>query len=114
MSGRLRDQTPRGRAMQMIRSARWRAERKGLEFNLTLDDIFPFPARCPVLGIKLDCTPNSPMPTSPSLDRIDPSQGYTPDNVRIVCDWFNRARGAVTDEEMVDCLRSAINSLEET
>lgn len=30
---------------------------------------------------------------TPSLDRIDPNKGYTPDNTQVVCWIYNRAKG---------------------
>lgn len=36
-------------------------------------------------------------PNSPSLDRIDPRKGYTPDNVRVVCQFVNLAKNAMPD-----------------
>ena len=37
------------------------------------------------------------MPYSPSVDRIDNSAGYTPENVRLVCAALNIARSNLPD-----------------
>jgi len=45
-------------------------------------------------------------PRSPSLDRIDPKKGYTPDNVRIVCWQVNLARNSYGDEALYEMCRA--------
>jgi hypothetical protein len=40
----------------------------------------------------------TPHPLSPSLDRVDPTKGYLPDNTRLVCFWANVARSALADD----------------
>jgi hypothetical protein len=68
--------------------ARQRAKRKGLECTLTLDDIPDTPEYCPVFPwIKLEKGAGkgrgfkAPIP---SLDRINPLDGYHKDNIRII------------------------------
>lgn len=39
-------------------------------------------------------------PYRPSLDRIDNTKGYTPDNSRVVLWWYNIAKGPWTEEEI--------------
>jgi hypothetical protein len=36
---------------------------------------------------------------APSIDRIDSSRGYTPDNIQLVCLWANCGKGAGSDED---------------
>jgi hypothetical protein len=70
-------------------SAKSRAAKKGLEFNITVDDIV-IPKRCPVLGITLKAGVGggtvsvAKLESSPTLDRIDNSRGYTPDNICVI------------------------------
>lgn len=40
-------------------------------------------------------------PNSPSLDKIDPHKGYTRDNVRLVCWWYNVSKQQFSDEEVI-------------
>lgn len=50
---------------------------------------------CEVTGLSLSTSYEGSAhrnPLVPSVDRIDNSRGYTPDNVRLVCGWFNYAR----------------------
>ncbi|WP_421729939.1 hypothetical protein [Brevundimonas sp.] len=75
----------------ILERARKRARRQGLPYSLRRQDI-SLPARCPVLGISLR-TGQSRSPASPSLDRIDPVQGYIPGNVRVISDHANKLKG---------------------
>ncbi len=69
----------------LLRSSRKRAYKLGLEHTLTLDDIV-IPANCPVLGIPLSMGDKVSHSGSPSLDRIDNTKGYIPENI-IVISW---------------------------
>lgn len=82
---------------KMYSRAKGRAKRKGREFTISLDDIV-IPEKCPVLGTELDIDAKTPA-QSPSLDRIDSSRGYTPDNI-IVMSWrANMLKNNMTEEE---------------
>ena len=71
----------------LCKAARKRAKDKGLDFDLTPEDII-IPQVCPYLLIPI--TPNaggkSRLPGSPSLDRLDNDRGYVVGNI-IVCSW---------------------------
>ena len=74
----------------LVKRARDRARRAGLPFNLTAADII-VPRRCPALRIPI--TPGKKRSaTSPSLDRIEPSEGYVVGNVRVISDKANRLK----------------------
>lgn len=45
-------------------------------------------------------------PFAPSLDRIQPSKGYTKENVRLVCFAVNRARSDWGDEVLLKIARA--------
>ena len=47
---------------------------------------------CPMTGIKMKKIGDSNDPYTMSVDRIDPNKGYTKENTRLVCLWYNRAR----------------------
>ena len=48
--------------------------------------------RCELSGVAFDLSPGR-KPTSPSLDRRNPADGYTPENVRVICHALNAALG---------------------
>jgi len=85
---------------QLLRSAKQNANARGIECTLTLDDIPAIPKNCPVLGIELSVPLVGRSDTSPSLDRIDNSKGYTPDNVVVVSWRVNRLKGSATLDEL--------------
>jgi len=85
---KMRQTRPR---MTILERARKRARRQGLPYSLRRQDI-SLPPRCPVLGISLRVG-QSRSPASPSLDRIDPDQGYVPGNVRVISDYANKLKG---------------------
>lgn len=83
----------------MINGARSRAKLDNLEFNLKREDIM-IPQFCPLLDIEL-CTTNTKIcDNSPSLDRIDNSKGYTPDNIRVISNLANKMKSSATYEQM--------------
>lgn len=70
-------------------SAKQRAKKKELEFNITLEDIV-IPEYCPLLNIKLEKQFDKPRgDTSPSLDRIDNTKGYIKGNVWVISNKAN-------------------------
>lgn len=82
----------------LLRASRWRAKKKGILFNLKVEDI-TLPTKCPVLGIDLAFN-NKSKNNSYSLDRIDPTKGYTKDNIQIVSVKANRMKSDASFEEI--------------
>lgn len=70
----------------------------------TIDDLMAmFSAQegcCAITGIKLTWAQGSVLPTSISLDRIDPNGGYSADNLRLICHAVNAFKGRMSDAEM--------------
>jgi len=83
---------------ELLRRAKYRAKKKELEFSLRLEDII-VPEYCPVLGIKLQLLENE-MNSSPSLDRIDNTKGYTKDNILVISYRANTLKRDATKEEL--------------
>ena len=102
------------RAYVVWKRAKDRAKKRGLLFELEKD----FVAEqlrlgyCSVTNLKFDLSFDETKlnPRSPSLDRIDPSLGYTIQNTRMVCWIFNRAKGDGSDED-VQMLVEALNAI---
>ena len=88
-------------ARRMLYRAKSRAKKKGIPFDLELEDI-QVPDVCPVLGIKL-CLKQGKKgyhPDSPSLDRIDPSLGYVKGNVQVMSARANLLKNDASVEEL--------------
>jgi hypothetical protein len=66
----------KGRIREALEQARYRAKKRGVPFNLTVDDIATVPEVCPVLNIPLQFSCSTPSDNSPSLDCIVPELGY--------------------------------------
>jgi hypothetical protein len=89
-----------GRFNTLLYSAKTRATKNNLEYNLTLDWLLDEYEKqdgcCALTGVKLEFKSNDDssrryQPYSPSLDKIDSSKGYTKDNTRLVCTHINIA-----------------------
>ena len=73
----------RSKESVMLKSAKKRAVKNSLPFDLCINDIV-IPLLCPVLGITLNKNNKGTCYNSPSLDRLIPSKGYVKDNVNII------------------------------
>lgn len=98
MRGYLRRRRLDAPGLTMWNRAKKRAKQHGLAFDLPREDI-PIPERCPVLDIRLEVGPVRAY-GSPSLDRIEPTMGYTTGNTRVVSDQANRLKGNLTLEQL--------------
>lgn len=84
----------------ILASAKTRAKKFNLEFSITINDI-QIPLFCPVLGIELNLNNTKiRLDTSPSLDRIDNSKGYTKENIRIISWRANKLKNNASLEEL--------------
>jgi hypothetical protein len=82
----------------MLRAAKTRSKKFDREFTITLDDI-DIPDTCPILGVEIVVERNHPY--RPSIDRIDSSRGYTPDNIMVVSFRGNMLKNNMTPEESI-------------
>ena len=83
---------------QLLRSARQRAKQKNMECNITQNDIH-IPKICPVFKVPFV----KGTEYAPSLDRIDNTKGYTPENIVVVSRKANvmKNNGSVQDLKML-------------
>ena len=77
------------------RNARLRAKKRGLEFTISPSDI-NIPACCPVFGVEFV---KGGMQGA-SLDRIDNTKGYTPENIQVISRRANTMKGDSSLSEM--------------
>lgn len=83
----------------LYHNAKYRSKRDGWVFDLNPEDI-EIPEFCPVFGMKLQRTGRHWGDSSPSLDRIDSTKGYTRGNVRVVSWLANRLKNNATVEQL--------------
>lgn len=83
-----------------LASVRYRCKKNNIPFDLDPSDII-IPERCPVLGIEFKRGKGHPEDTSPSIDRIDPTKGYTKGNVQIMSNLANKMKANATPEQLL-------------
>ena len=91
------------RLQMLLNASKQRAVLKQREHSLTLQDIkelYPINNKCPIFGFDLEFNSAGFRETSPSLDRIDSSKGYTRDNVQVISWKANRIKSYATVEEL--------------
>ena len=91
------------RLQGLLNASRSRAKEKNRENTLVMQDLkelFPVDGKCPVFGFNLEWNGNGFRETSPSIDRIDSSRGYTKDNIQIISWKANRIKGYATVEDL--------------
>ena len=100
-----------GRFIALLCSAKIRAKKLKLPFELDaewLQDQYDKQNKCCLLtGIELVFETNfgckkGPHPFSPSLDRINPTEGYTKENTRLVCTLINMAMNKYGEQTFVE------------
>ena len=82
------------RARRVLDAAKQRARKREREFTITVADIMDQidAGVCSLTGLPFSydrVEPGRRNPYAPSIDRIDSSGGYTPDNIRVVCFAIN-------------------------
>lgn len=83
----------------MFHLARQRARARGITFDITKADIV-IPERCPVLGMELSAGTGKLHDASPTLDRIDPKQGYVKSNIAVISHRANRLKSNACLDEL--------------
>ncbi len=92
-----RESNPNEWAFMMLKA---KAKRLGIPFDLEPSDLI-IPAMCPVLGIPIERTRGQgPKENTVSVDRIDPSKGYTKGNIQVMSALANRMKNNATPEQL--------------
>jgi hypothetical protein len=96
------------RAYRMWNNARQRAKARDIEFTITLEWVEDKLAQgqCEVTSIPFDMSFQRIW--SPSLDKIDPERGYTPDNTQITVFIYNSAKLNGSHEDVVRFARAIV------
>jgi hypothetical protein len=87
-------------AQVLMSNSKQRARKAGLEHTLKYEDI-QIPNVCPVLGIPLHREGRETWLNAPSLDRVDNTLGYTPDNVVVISRRANILKKDATIDELI-------------
>lgn len=86
----------RNKTQNVLLKAKQRAQKLGLPFNLTEENLPPVPEKCPVLGITIT-RGNQVIRSHLSLDRTSPVKGYVVGNVR----WVSHRANALKSDASV-------------
>jgi hypothetical protein len=86
----------------LLKNAKTRARKNGLDFNLTIEDII-IPLYCPIFGTKIILKKDTNQRgqtqrnyDGPSIDRIEGNRGYVKGNI-VICSWrANLFKGQMT------------------
>ena len=99
----------------LLQTARVRARRKGLSFEIDISDVV-IPTICPCLGIQLvwknDTLKQGSDPNHPTIDRIDPTKGYVKGNVWVISWRANRLKSDATLQELRQLVKAWRDKLE--
>ena len=90
-----------------FKSWRWNAKKRGIKFELDIEDIENLPMVCFYTGKKL--TLKSYRNNTLSLDRLDSSVGYTRDNVVFCCEVINYMKRELSVGEFKMWCKDVIN-----
>jgi hypothetical protein len=91
------------RLNMLLNASKQRARNKNREHTITVEDIkaiYPTDGCCPIFGMKLEFNTAGFRENSPSIDRIDSTKGYTPDNIQIISWKANRIKGYASIQEL--------------
>lgn len=99
-------------AYSLYHNAVYRSKKAGKLCNLTVEWIYQrLSTPCPRTGLTFMFGNNGRgfkdrNPRAASLDKIDPSKGYTVDNVQVVCWWYNCSKQRFSDEEVINLCKA--------
>ena len=85
-----------------------RAVKKGLEFNLSEEDVV-IPTVCPILEIPIFVGTKKNYKNSPTIDRVDNSKGYIKGNVKIISMLANTMKNSASREELFKFCQNVLN-----
>ena len=100
----------KGYAFKLFSGAKGRAKKKNLEFNLTSQWVLEklTPLICEATGFTIDIAAGGVYkthPLQPTLDRVDSAKGYTMDNVKVTCWWWNVMKQDWTEEIVKELIK---------
>lgn len=81
-------------------NAKSRAKKNKIPFDIEETDII-VPKHCPYLGLELRVASEKLADYSPSLDRIDPTKGYTKGNIEVISHLANAVKHKLTKEQLI-------------
>lgn len=99
--------------------ARDRSRRnKNIAFTITLEDIVTLwnkqNGKCAISGIEMTYElQKGRTPTNVSIDKIDRTKGYVPENIQLVCMACNQMKSDMSEEELYSFCKNIIKTYED-
>lgn len=94
-----------GRAIAMVNNSKQRSRKQGWENTIKASDVVSkiIEGRCEATGVKFryERSEKGITPFSPSIDRINSSEGYTKANIQVVCSMYNIGKGAHNELDFI-------------
>ena len=105
----VRRSDPTERARRLVDAARFRAKERGLPFDLDVAWVLERleVGVCQLSAEPFDMTATRSMST-PSLDKIDATKGYTKDNTRLILFGLNAALGTWGEKRLFEAVAAAV------
>lgn len=95
--------------LDSFRSRQKVAKKRSIQFSLTQEWCKErWTGKCELSGIPFILSSKHSGPYSPTIDKIDPTQGYTPENCRFVLYVINSLKSTLTDKEMLEIARALV------
>lgn len=84
----------------MLANARRRALKQNLEFSISKGDLV-IPEVCPILGVPFIQGTKGDYKYTYSLDKVDPTKGYTKENTRVISMLANTMKSDANKDELL-------------
>jgi hypothetical protein len=91
----------------MLGRARKRAIKYNVPFTITVEDI-QIPEKCPLLDVPFQLGVKGNYPFSPSIDRLDSTKGYTPNNVQVISTLANTMKNNATKQQLLTFAKNIV------
>ena len=97
-----RKHTDKGWAVNRYSSLMESAQKRGIEFDMSIDDLLEIgrPKYCKYLELELDYAATTVQPNSPSVNRINPNLGYVKGNLEVISHKANSMLLNATRDEL--------------
>lgn len=93
---------------RLFNAAKIRAKYKGIEFNISVEDIV-IPNNCPYFNVPLTrIFDNGRTDFNPSLDRIENSKGYVKGNVQVISNLANSMKRNASIEQLIEFAKNIL------
>lgn len=90
----------------MYKNAKYDSKKINRDFTITTDYILQLwksqNGKCAITGLDMDIIPgnNKINPNKCTIDRIDSSKGYIPENIWLVCSWANTSKNNLNSTQL--------------